>query len=116
MAAPAFGLGDVLFVAEDRFSNPLDPVGYIARFPGMTPDAVFFTGDAECLDPGMAGAARFGFFHIGHGEVATFPDIENGIMTNLAIIVIFSQVECVAEYYRIRVPEFELDILGLGGG
>ncbi len=113
--ALAAGLGDMSVVAENHVRGAFGLVGDVARFPRVAANAVLFAGDAECLDAGMTGAARFGLLHFGHGEVAGFPDIEDGVMTNLAIIAIFSQVQCVAEDDRISILEFELDIFCFSG-
>jgi hypothetical protein len=45
--------------------------------------------------------------------VLAVPYVEDGIMADLAVIVVFIQMICVAEHDRVGVFEGELDILGL---
>ena len=47
--------------------------------------------------------------------MAALSDVEYRVVTNLAIIVIFSQVKGMAENDRICIFELELDILGFSG-
>jgi hypothetical protein len=61
----------------------------------------------------VAGAAALGLFHLGHGEAFAAPHVEDGIVTDLAVIVVFYQVNGVAENDRVGVFEGELDVLGL---
>jgi len=115
VAAPAgtAGLCDMGGVTEGRLTEPLDLVGHVTRIAFVALGAVFLAGDAECLHPAVTGAAALGLFHLGHGKVPAVPHVEDGIMADLAVILVFVQMVGVAEYDRIGVFEGELDILGL---
>jgi hypothetical protein len=45
----------------------------------------------------VTGAARPGFFHIGHGVPDFLPEIENGVMADPAVVAVFFQMVIVAE-------------------
>jgi hypothetical protein len=60
----------------------------------------------------MAGSARFGFFHLSHGEMLAISQVEDGIVADLAVAV-FLQVFFMAEYDRFRIFKAELDIFCL---
>jgi hypothetical protein len=82
-------------VAESYRSRFLDLEGNIRNL--MTLDTVL---EIESPFAVMAGAAGFAFFHIGHGESVLAAEIENGIMTGLAVILdtLLFEVLIVAEY------------------
>jgi hypothetical protein len=62
----------------------------------------------------MAGAAGSGFLHFSHSVVFSFSEVENRIVTHSAIIIIFFQVEFVAEHNRVGVFKLELNVFSLG--
>ena len=99
-------------MAEDGLGCPFRLVGDTLWFPLVAADAVLFAGNAEGLDAGMAGSAGFSLFHIGHGEMAAVLQIENGVVTDLAVVVVFGQVELVAEDDRLCVFKLEDDLFG----
>jgi len=113
--ALASGLGYVHIVAEDHIAQPLDLVVDITGFSLVAASAIFFGSDTEGLDAGMAGTARLGLFHFRHGEALALLQIVNGVVTNPAIVVIFTEVNVMAEYHRISVGETVLDVLGFLG-
>lgn len=58
----------------------------------------------------MAGTARFGLLHFRHGIVAAFFEVENGVVANLAVVVILLQMEIVTEDHRIGILKRKRDI------
>jgi len=109
--ALAAGLGNVQFMTEERLACTLWFIYYVARISLVAADTFLLIGDAEGLDAGVTGAARFGFFHLRHGEMPGLSNIEYCIMTNPAIVVIFRQMDIMAEYHRVGVFDFEQDVL-----
>lgn len=105
-------LCSVDIMAEDRLWGPLPSIIYILDLAPVAADAIFFRRDAEGPDACMTGAARFCLFHFGHGEVPGIFYIENCIMTNPAVVVVFVKMYVVAEDHRIGMFELEKDILG----
>ncbi len=89
--AGATSLGDMNGVAEYGAAQSIDLVSDIARFPLVAADTVLFGGNAEGLDPGMTGAARLVFFHLGHGEVATLFQVEDGVVADFAVLLYFAK-------------------------
>ena len=82
------------------------------RFPCMAKHAFLLIGNTECLDSGMATAARFRLLHLRHGILALIPQVENGIVTNSAVVVIFLEVRLVTENYRIGMGKSKGDVFG----
>jgi len=106
----AAGLGDVQFMIEDRLARTLWFVCNVAGISFVTTDTFLLVGDAEGLDAGVAGAARFGFFHLRHGEMSDLFNIEYRIVTNPAIVAILRQMDIMAEYHRVGVFQLEQDV------
>ena len=73
---------------------------------------IFLAGNTERFHPAMAYTARLGFFHLGHGKALFVSQVEDGIVTHSAIIIIFLKVKLVTEDDRFRIFEFKLDVLG----
>jgi len=63
----------------------------------------------------MTGAAGLGLFHFRHGETLVMSQVIDGVMANPAIVVIFTEVDVMAEHHRFGIFEGELDILGFLG-
>ena len=85
------------FMAETYVGRPLDLVGDVFRFTFVALGAELFFLDAERLYSRVAGAARFGLFHFGHGKVFAVPQVEDGIMADPAVVFVFVQMVGVAE-------------------
>jgi len=90
MAASAgtAGFGNVRGVAEGRFTKPFDLVRHVTRLAFMAFHAVLFSRDAEGFHPGVAGAAALCLFHLGHGVMLAAPQVEDGIMADLAVVFV----------------------------
>jgi hypothetical protein len=61
----------------------------------------------------VAGAAGLGLFHISHRVAGFLFQVEQGVVANPAVVVIFFQVNIVAEYDRIGIFEGVLDVFRL---
>jgi len=99
-------------VAENRFAQTFDLVADISGFAFVAAHAVLIAGHAEGLYAGVAGTTGFGLLHLGHGVVTTASQVEDGVMTDLAFVVVLGQVQFVAEYDRLGILEIKTDILG----
>ena len=110
--ALAAGLGNVKSMAECRFSRSLLPICYASRLPLVATNAIFFRGDAECLDSGMACPARPGLFHLRHCVMSGLFYVEYGVVANPAVVVIFGKMYVMAEDHRLGVFELEKDVFG----
>src|SRR6185369_7099557 len=108
-------LGNVRIMAESDFRSTFHFEGYSSRLPFMTSGAELFILDAERLHAGMAGAAGLGRLHLRHGKVLLLLHIEDGVMADLAVVLVFLEVQVVAENYRLGIFECERYILGLFG-
>jgi hypothetical protein len=113
-SAGTAGFGDMDGVAECCFPQALDLERYIEGFPFVAADTVFLTGNAESFYPGMACAAGFCLFHFCHGKTFLILEAENRFMADFAVVVVFLEVNNMAEYNRFRVIQIELDVLGFG--
>jgi hypothetical protein len=98
----------MLFVTERHRSRFFDRHGYIRNL--VTLDAIIET---ECSFSVVAGAARFSFFHIRHFVASLVSEIENGIMTGLAVIfdALLFEMLAVVEYYLAEIGNLKGDIL-----
>jgi len=105
--------GEVVGVAEDGLACAFHLVLDVARLALVAVDAVLVVSYAKCLDACVAGAAGLGLFHLSHGKVTTRLQIEDRVVTDLAIVVIFFQVYIMAEGNCIGIFERELDVLRL---
>lgn len=112
-SAGNFPLCQVSVVAEGHLGCALHFKGNIAGFALVAFGAELFVLDAECLDAGVAGTAGLGLFHFGHGVTLLAFQVEDGVVANLAVLVVLFQVDVVAEDDRFGVLECKLDILGL---
>jgi hypothetical protein len=110
--AGAASFGNVDRMAENGGAKTFNRIGNVTWFAGVTAGTIFFGSYTECLHAAMARSARFGFFHISHGEMFFVSQAENRIVTYPAVVVVFFQVEFVTEYNRISVFEIESDVLG----
>ena len=114
--ALAAGFGDVKGVAECCI---LDPFGFkdnITWFTFVAANAGFFITYTESFDAGMTGSASFGLFHLLHRVVLLLADIEDCVVTHLAVAVDVPllQVKVVTEYDLIGILEVEFNVLRLG--
>jgi len=114
VAAPALAAGfcDVELMAEERIRGPFLSERYASRPSLVATDAILILGDAESLDARMAGAAGSGLFHVSHGEMFGLFYIEYGVVTNPAVVVIFFQMDIMAENHRFGIFEPEQDVFG----
>jgi hypothetical protein len=114
--ALAAGLGDVKGVAESCVLNTLCLKDNITGFTLVAANAGFFIGYAKGFDAGMTRTAPFGLFHLLHGVVLLFADIEDCIVTHLAVAVDVPllQVKVVAEDDLVGILEVEFNVLRLG--
>jgi hypothetical protein len=64
----------------------------------------------------MAGAAGPRLFHFRHGEAPGVFYIENCIVADPAVVVVFVKMDVMAEDHRIGMFELEKDILGFFRG
>jgi hypothetical protein len=112
VAALAFAAGrfNMDFMAEDCIARVLDLVGYGAGFAFVTPYAVLLRCHAECFHAGMTGTARPRFFHFRHGVMLAALEIEQGVVADPAVVVVFQQVDVVTEHNRIGIREGKLDV------
>jgi len=108
--AGSLGCRKVVGVAEDRFSCSLNPVCYIAHFPSMAKNAIFFRGNAEGFHTAVASAAGFGFLHLCHSVMAMFFEIKDRIVAYFTVVIVLTEVGCVAEDDRSCIPEAETDV------
>ncbi len=63
----------------------------------------------------MAGAARFRLLHVCHGVLLFLLYVKDGIVADAAVIIVFFQVEIVAEDNRFSVFKREGYVLCLLG-
>jgi hypothetical protein len=98
---------EVRLVTESHRSRFFDLEGNIRNF--MTLDTIL---EIESPFAVMAGAAGLAFLHIGHGESVLTSEIEDGIVTCLAVILdaFLFEVLVVAEYNLAEVGYFQGDI------
>jgi len=106
----SLGCCKMVGMAEDRFACSLNLVRYIAYFAPMTENAIFFRGNAEGFHATVASAAGFGFLHLGHSVMAALLEIENRIVAYFTVVVVLTEVGCVAEDDRSCIPEAETDV------
>mgnify|MGYP001578033469 CR=1 FL=1 len=94
-AVVGIGAFEMRLVSESHWSGFFDIKGNIRNF--MTLDTVL---EIESPFAVMACAAGLAFLHIGHGESVFASEIEDGVMTCLAVILdaLLPEVLVVAEY------------------
>lgn len=113
--AGEFGFGNVSIVAEGNLRCALYFKGHRSWFAFMALCAELLILYAECFHAGMACAAGLCCFHFRHGESFLRPEVEDGVVADPAVVVVFLQVEIVAEDDRIGILEAERDIFCLLG-
>ena len=108
MAGGAFISAEMLLMTESHQSRFFDRHGYIRNF--VTLDAIVET---ECSFAIMAGATGLAFFHLRHVVSSLVSEIENGIMTGLAVIfdALLFEMLAVVEYYLTEIGNLKGDIL-----
>lgn len=106
-AVVCIGAFEVRLVSEPHRSRFFDLKGNIRDF--MALNTIF---EIESPFAVMAGAAGFAFLHIGHGEPVLASEIEDGIMTCLAVILdaLLPEVLVMAEYDLAEVGYLHGDI------
>ncbi len=99
-------------MAEGDVSRPFYPVSNIFRFALVAFGTGLLVLYAESLDPRVTGSAGLGLLHVSHGEMFSVLYIENCVMADLAVLLVFRKVQIVAENNRIGIFEGERDIFG----
>ncbi len=102
-------------VTEGGRAETLDLVHDIAGLAFVALDTVFLGSDTERFDAGMAGAAGFRLFHVGHRIAFTVFQTENGVMAHSAVIIILGQMDGMAEDDRFGALELVGDVFGFDG-
>ena len=111
--AVAIGLGEVFGMAEYGIAKPLDLVRNIFRGAFVAANAFFAVRHAKSFHAGMASTAGAGFSHLSHSKVPPLPKIKDGAMADLAVVVVFTQVQFMAEHDRPGIFKGKRDILVL---
>jgi hypothetical protein len=98
----------MLFVTKSNRSRFFDRHGYIRNF--VTLDAIV---EAEGSLAVVAGAAGLAFFHLRHAVTGLVSEIENGVMTGLAVIfdALLFEMLAVVEYHLAEMRNLKGDIL-----
>ncbi len=82
----------------------------------MATNAVLVCCDTERFAAVVAGAAGFSGFHFGHGSAVLCFQVENGAVTGPAVIIIFTEMQIMAENNRVGIFKAELDVFCFSGG
>lgn len=106
------GFGDMSGVAECGCTESFDVVSDFTGATLVATHTLFFRCDTESLHAAVASAAGFGFLHFGHCEMFSLFQVVDGVMADSAVVVIFFEVEFMAEYYWIGIFERKADIFG----
>ncbi len=114
MAALALATGCLVMgpMAELCLGCSFNLVNNWPRCPCMAKYAFLLVGNTERFHSGMATAARFCLLHLRHGIMAPIAQVENGIVTNSAVVVIFLEVRLVTENHRIGMGKGKGDVFG----
>ena len=110
--AGAACFGNVERVAECNGAQAFNCIGDISRLAGVATGTVLVAGNTESLNAAVACAAGFGFFHFSHGIALLASQVEDRIVAYSTIVIVFFQVQFVAEHDWIGVFEIEFDVLG----
>jgi len=104
------GCRKVVGMAEDRFTCSLNLIRYIAHFAPVTENTIFLRGNTEGFHTTVASAAGFGFLHLCHSVMAMFFEIKDRIVAYFTVVIVLTEVGCVAEDDRSCIPEAETDV------
>ncbi len=86
----------------------------IPRLTAVTAGAIFFGGDIECFYTAMARSAGFGLLHFGHSKAFFIFQAVDRIVAHFTVIIVFFQMEFMAENDRPGIFKGKSDILVLG--
>lgn len=78
----------------------------------MAAYALLLAGYTEGFDAAMTGSAGFCLLHFLHGKMLSVFQIEDGIVTDPAVVVVLAQVIFVVKNNRLGAPEFKDYIFG----
>jgi hypothetical protein len=81
----------------------------------MAAYTVLVCRDTESFGAVVAGSAGFPRFHFGHGKAAFCFQVKNGTVAGSAIIIIFGDMQIMAENNRVGIFKTELNVFCFSG-